>query len=447
MIMKLQEYFDQHKDHNLSDIQKMDIYRSVMEKNMKKSFQRKRSLLHVKSFVYSSFLLFFLIGFYGMYIFQQPTNEDTDGYMFSRLSNTNVAQADFIAKIVDFDGSFYVEQWGKVIQTSNIKNGDVITLRQDAQIVFHIDNETKAKIVWPAKFVINKKWNNNYKIALLYWEYVEMSSLQKVNKYNVELSVDDLLVSQWENKKPINYQLVRQGDSHVIKNNWAKLIVSSDDKKSTTNVENNQVLAIEGNDISLFDSFEKFAKAVKDKDLSQTFTYTDIEKTPSTETISDGSEEIQEDVLTVLDEEEILNIKDQEVPTDISIPFDEGWQQIITTPEQIETIDTQLSKKSLQNNIDDLVEAYQTSDYSSFTKNFEELSQRISTITRWFGYKYSLPKGTEQEKINSLITNIETLANDIEKEYLLPPKYIESLRSIIPLISPLKDKPFEDITE
>lgn len=447
MIMKLQEYFDQHKDHNLSDIQKMDIYRSVMEKNMKKSFQRKRSLLHVKSFVYSSFLLFFLIGFYGMYIFQQPTNDDTEGYMLSRLSNTNVAQADFIAKIVDFDGSFYVEQWGKVIQTSNIKNGDIITLKQDAQIVFHIDNETKAKIVWPAKFVISKKWSNNYKIALLYGEYVEMSSLQKVNKYNIELSVDDLLVSQWENKKPINYQLVRQGDSHVIKNNGAKLIVSSDDKKSTTNVENNQVLAIEGNDISLFDSFEKFAKAVKDKNLSQTFTYTDIEKTPSIETISDGSEEIQEDTPTVLDEEEILNIKDQEVPTDISIPFDEEWQQIITTPEQIETIDTQLSKKSLQNNIDDLVEAYQTSDYSSFTKNFEELSQRISTITRWFGYKYSLPKGTEQEKINSILSNIETLANNIEKDYLLPPKYIESLRNIIPLISPLKDKPFEDITE
>jgi hypothetical protein len=128
--MKLQEYFNQQKVHSLSDVQKMNVYYSVMDKNMKKSFQRKRSLLHVKTFVYTSFLLFFLVGFYGMYLFQQPTLEDGEAYLLSRLSNTNVAQADFVAKIVDFEGSFYIEQGGKTLQTSNIKDGDLVTLKK-----------------------------------------------------------------------------------------------------------------------------------------------------------------------------------------------------------------------------------------------------------------------------------------------------------------------------
>jgi hypothetical protein len=51
--------------------------------------------------------------------------------MLSRLANTNVAQADFVAKIVDFNGSFYIEQAGKTIQTSNIKDGDIVTLKQN----------------------------------------------------------------------------------------------------------------------------------------------------------------------------------------------------------------------------------------------------------------------------------------------------------------------------
>jgi hypothetical protein len=67
--------------------------------------------------------------------------------------------------------------------------------------------------------VINKKADLSYKVALLYGEYVEMSSLKKENKHMIELAIDGLLVAQGENKKPLDFQLVKQGKGHVIKNN------------------------------------------------------------------------------------------------------------------------------------------------------------------------------------------------------------------------------------
>lgn len=436
--MKLQEYFNQKKDQWLSDIQKMDVYYAIMDKNMKKSFQRKRSFLHVKSFVYTSFLLFFLVGFYGMYLFQEPS-EDSEWYLLSRLANTNVAQADFVAKIVDFDWSFYIEQWGKTIQTSNIKDWDIVTLKQNAQIVFHINEDTKAKIVWPAKFVINKKWESSYKVALLYWEYVEMSSLQKENKYKIELAVDWLLVAQGENKKPIDFQLVKQWKGHVIKNNWSKLLVSSDDQKATS-VGNKQVLAIQGNDISLFDSFEKFAKAVKEKNLSQTFTFLDQLQPEQTPT-NDGQTEAE---IKVLEGEDLLSIEEENIPDiDLGLVSDE---QKVATPEQTQVIESQLSKTLLQRNLDELVVAYKAADTAKFVSAYSELERRISTIAKAFQYSYTLAKWSEQEKISSIISSIQSLSDHITKKFLLPPKYVESLRAIIPVISPLKSLPFEKVT-
>jgi len=44
----------------------------------------------------------------------------------------------------------------------------------------------------------------------------------------------------------------------------------------------------------LFDSFDKFAKAIKEKDLSQTFTFVDTIKTQEESTNLDQEEEIKE---------------------------------------------------------------------------------------------------------------------------------------------------------
>jgi hypothetical protein len=40
-----------------------------------------------------------------------------------------MAQADYIAKVVEFDGNFSIEHWGEILQTKDIGNGDSILLK------------------------------------------------------------------------------------------------------------------------------------------------------------------------------------------------------------------------------------------------------------------------------------------------------------------------------
>lgn len=408
---------------------------------MKKSFQRKRSFLHVKSFVYSCFIVFALVGFYGMYFFQQSNPLESQDIAFNQPSN-NVAQADFIAKIVDFDGTFYIEQNGKMLQTSNINDGDIVTLKDNAQIVFNINDGTKAKIIWPAKFVLSKGWENNFKLKILYGDFVEMSSVQDKNIHNIQVSVDDILVTQWEKTKPLDFQLLKEGKNRIIKNNGANLIVSTEDKNKT-NVGKKQVLAVQGNDISLFDSFEKFAKAVKNNNLSQTFTLSDPAKLPWGWTA-----DIQE--IKALDPNEILNIKEEtnnlpkEINTSLDIPSNE---QKIASLEQTKTIDSQLDKQFLSDNLQELFIGYLQGREDLFKKAYNELENRISEISKSFVFEYVSIKGTEKEKITHLKKAAEDAQKYISNNYLLPPKYLDGIKKISQWMTYLETKKYWELSQ
>ncbi|MBU0626449.1 hypothetical protein KKG31_04200 [Patescibacteria group bacterium] len=75
--------------------------------------------------------------------------------------------------------------------------------------------------------------------------------------------------------------------------------MDKDHKEQKTNVNKQQVLAIQENDITLYDDVDKFAIAMREKNISQTFTLNTpqeailIDPTITTET---GSE--QEDITT-----------------------------------------------------------------------------------------------------------------------------------------------------
>jgi hypothetical protein len=133
--MNLKDYFHQQKDSHVSDTDKLNLYQDILLKNMKRHYARKRSFLHVKSFVYSIIAMFFLFSLYGMYFFTDRYTE----YEGLVMNSDTTVQASYIAKIVDFNGNFYIEHEGKRIQTSAIQNGDVVTLKENSQLVCQIN--------------------------------------------------------------------------------------------------------------------------------------------------------------------------------------------------------------------------------------------------------------------------------------------------------------------
>lgn len=150
--MKLQEYFNHQQNLQLSEAEKLDMYHVIMSKQTKRSYLKRRSVLHVRTFAYTSFVVVLLFGFYGMYFFQNQ-----NGDVVSTMSSVKTVEAGYVAKVVDFNGTFYIEKDGQQYQTSTISDGDIVVLQKNAQIVFNIDEGTQGKITGPAKFTIQKK--------------------------------------------------------------------------------------------------------------------------------------------------------------------------------------------------------------------------------------------------------------------------------------------------
>ena len=417
------------------------MYHSIMDKQAKRSFLTKRSVLHVKTFTYTSFIVVLLFGFYGMYFFQQNQSLNGDGVFLSSVNDwQSVAQADYIAKVVDFAWTFYIEKDGQTLQTSNINDGDIVVLQDNAQVIFHIDTGTQAKITWPAKFTIQKKTENNYRINVMYGDYVEMKSLQANNVQWVELSVDDILVSQWSKSSPINYQLIKQGQKHVIKNNGSKLIVMNQDSQNKTNLNNKQVLAIQGNDVSLFDSFDKFAKAINNKDLSQTFSLalntlsTDDVKLATTKQSVDTNEATPTAKMAMfkpLVDTEILSIADtdeeeQAIPTLTAVAPTN--QKAIPTPEQTNILENKFTPKFVQEDLQEVSIAYFWGE-ASFGASLASLESRIKQVATTFKITYQLSQGSEKERLIYISNKLAELKSSIDTKYFVPPKYLQHIQN------------------
>ena len=88
----------------------------------------------------------------------------------------------------------------------------------------------------------------------------------------IELAINDLTVKQEDKSKPLNFKFIKNGSNQIFQNNGANIIVTkSNGEDKTTTISNNQVVAIQSNDIKIFANIDTFTKAVQEKNISQTF--------------------------------------------------------------------------------------------------------------------------------------------------------------------------------
>jgi len=132
-------------------------------------------------------------------------------------------------------------------------------------MVFEIDSGTKSKILGPAKLTLQQITEpdspTKYRINLIYGDFIQMEGTGTVQ--NVELSVDDILIRQGDQTKPVNFQLINQNGNRILKNNGPKLIITKNGDQKETQVNNKEVLAMQNNDITLFKSRNTFTTAMQ----------------------------------------------------------------------------------------------------------------------------------------------------------------------------------------
>jgi len=418
--MKLQEFFNTQKDIHLTDIDKLDLYQSFLYKKAKKPLLRRRSFIHAKYFVYTTVFAILIMGTYGIYFMNNDNLQDYKRFSI-KSNDTNTVQAEYIAQVIDVKGNFSIERKGILTTTNNIGNGDTILLKEDTELVFEINSGTQSKIIGPAKLVIQKTDINDYKLNLIYGDFIQVEG-NKEKTQTIELAINDITIKQEDKTQPLNFKFVKNGQNQVFQNNGANIIVSKNNgKENTTTITKEQVVAIQNNDIKIFANINNFTTAIQEKNISQTFSLI----TEETTTSWSDKEEIT--LLSLLNTPKIIESKEEITKNIASVLTDE--KQILD-PSEDEKVNANLYTQFYIPELEELEASFIAGNNESFDIAYAKLEKRINNIYQIFTMIYTATSGEPLKKMEGLNSAINILQTNINNKYSIPPKYIENLQSI-----------------
>lgn len=451
--MKIQEYFNIQKALHLWDKEKLELYQRILIRQNAKTLLKKRHVFFAKNFVYN-FLLAVIFVWVFWYILTQNNVIDYWSFLV-KTHNPNEVEAWYIGQVLDFKWDFYIEHNWELFQSKNISNWDTIILKNNTSLVFDIDKSSKAVIKWPAKLILEKfKKDNKYRITLLEWDFIQMESIDQKNIQNIELSVkwENILVKQWDKNKPMNFQLVKQWDKHIVKNNgWELLITKTDEKdKSQDQVLNKeQILTIQKNDIEVYENLDQFALAIKEKNISQIFTFNleedltnaDKPKTTLAIQVETGSTWWREDLSKedVVNDNEALNSilsVDENAPWNpevsrslspiISKDQESNTSKQVPAEVQIQKLRTALIWSFLLSNLEEIYIYQSLWDTDKLNQTLYRLESKTKQLytTFWLSYNWNTNISSIRDSINKLIV-------EISMKYYIPPTYTQNLNTLV----------------
>ena len=390
--MKLKDYFQNKKDFTLWESEKLALYEKILSQQ-----KQRTSFFHtfkIKTFVYCFITLVLLAWIYGVYFMDW----NSDGSI-AQLP-TNQANADYIAKVVDFNGNFYIQREWKIIQTSNISDWDNIILKKGSEIVFDIDSGTKAKLTWPARFSLSQK-DEGYQMTIAEWDFVQMES-EDQDAAPMEIIMWDFTVSSENN---INLHITKANNEYKIDNQWDKIKVTKNNK--VTEVKTKELVAINENDITLIQNVEQFQTAFVDQKINQTF---EIEQ-KDTQTIT-------ENLIKEISTGTTIKIENTWLAEELWI----GDSKKIPTEEQTKVLYTSLDKSSLMWNLENMWESRNLWNEKDYRFAKSQIDTKLQKIYTSFGVKY--------QKLWTK-ADVENLILSLENSYHIPDSQIANLKTLI----------------
>lgn len=429
--MKLQEFFNTQKNIVFTDVDKLDLYQNILYKKTKKPILRRASFVHAKYLVYTMVFVILILGVYGVYFVNDENLQDYSRFAI-KSPRTNTVQADYIAQVIDVKGNFFIEHNGVLATTNNIGNGDTILLKEEAQLVFEINSGTQSKIIGPAKLVIQKTDTDNYKLNLIYGNFIQMEGNDQKTQM-IELTINDITVKQQDKTQPVNFKFVKNGKNQIFQNNGANMIVMQNNgNENPTTVSKQQVIAIQNNDIKVFSSVDSFTKAVQQKNISQTFTLIP-------ETWSSWAKKEETILLGLLNTPEIIESKDEITKNIASVLSDE---KKILDPSEDERVNSSLYPDFYISELKELENSFTIGNQETFDNAYTKIEKRIQTVYQSFDTSYNKTSWEPTKKIESLQAAIKNIQTIINNNYSVPPKYIENLQSIHKALSNIVNKWF-----
>ena len=169
----------------------------------------------------------------------------------------NTVSASHIAEILEFNGDYLIEKEGKTFQNSVLFDGDLITLKDNAKIIFNINDHLKTEVQGPARFTISQIAEGKYRLYLMEGNFLRIEGQEDTDALQVE--TEEMTIETTKDGK-VALELSKKNQKTELKNHGATLLVKS--KKSSletapTKLESEKLLTMQDNDITKISDVEK----------------------------------------------------------------------------------------------------------------------------------------------------------------------------------------------
>lgn len=435
--MKLQEYFNQLWENRLRDHEKFSLYQRISEQRALAEKSLKRThIFFSKKLVYSCITLVLIIGFFGSYFWDNPYIQNYRAFFIERNPFFNTTNADQIASILEINGDYIIEKEGKQFKNSKLFDGDLITLKENAKIIFDINEKTQIGVQGPAQFRLSQKAEWGYLLKLINWNFLKIEANEDSSVLEVE--TDEMTIQTQQHQKT-TFELSKENKKTQIKNTGAALLVKAKtpNKADTpiTKLEKSKVLTMQDNDISKIEDIKVLGNLLtKEENITHTSVLSTGNTLPNVqEFISQVSELITGNstipVTPILTQEEATKISQEiEYQTD---------QKKVPTEAQLSQITAALNKGFLLSDMRALYEAKLSGDDGKVSNAYRLITSRIGSIAQ--AYEIKITAWSEQ---NQLLSMIDEVKKGLENYHLPPAKIgqLTTLKNWITFFNNFEDK-------
>ncbi len=278
--MNLHSYFTQQREQRLSDERKFLLYQRICEQKAgATSPSLKRASLLTKNRVYAFLTVMIVFVFFGSFFWDLPKVLEYRAFFVQKdPSGINTVSAGHIAEILEFNGDYLIEKEGKTFQNSVLFDGDLITLKANAKIIFNINDHLKTEVQGPAKFTISQIAEEKYRLYLMEGNFLKVEGQEDTDALQVE--TEEMTIETIKDEK-VALELSKKDQKTELKNSGATLLVKS--KKSSletapTKLESSKMLTMQDNDITNISDGEKLGAVLTNrKNLTHTTNLTSLQ--------------------------------------------------------------------------------------------------------------------------------------------------------------------------
>lgn len=422
--MNLHSYFTQQREQRLSDERKFLLYQRICEQRSSLPHSLKRTSIFTKQRVYAFLTTLIVFVFFESFFWDLPQILEYRAFFVQKdPAGFWTVSAGYIAEILEFNGDYLIEKEGKTFKNSVLFDGDLITLKDNAKIIFNINDHLKTEVQGPAKFTISQVSEGKYRLYLMEGSFLRIEGQEETDALQVE--TDDMMIETTKDEK-VALELSKKNQKTELKNSGATLLVKNKkvnvEEKGSIKLETAKLLTIQDNDIAKITDVSHFEKVLVNKqNLTHTtkITSESSENAPSLDQLTKELEFLSEQKeLEQNRQEKIFSGLQETVDSELAYRSD---AKKVPTEVQLGQITAALNRTFLLSDFQDLYIAKQGNDIEAINNAYRTLSWRIKSIGD--SYNINIKIGTTSDII---ISELQKLKKGLE-EYHIPPTKLQQL--------------------